>query len=533
VAAEGACRLSDSSQRLSNREVAARLTWITAAGTELDETARQLLELGAGGLVLFERNIGSVEQVAQLCASARAAAAGPLRIAIDQEGGHIIRLREPVTRMPSLMTLGATRSARLAFEVARVSGLELRAIGIDTVLGPVLDLAVDRRSVVVGSRSFGSAPALVGRLGAAMITGYHASGILAIAKHFPGHGRTALDSHYDVPVVSASVRELLTTDLAPYRSAIDAGVDGIMTSHCIYSALDDKPATLSRPILEKIARRELGYRGLLLTDGLVMDAIAHEYGIEGAAVAALIAGVDAVMPLARETSVVAAIAAGLQDRSIDAKGAAGHLKRAAGLDRRLRAVRPNPKRDAGTSDGSEAARSIAEKVADRSLTLVDGTPPRIRASEAVLLLELPFDRASPVEDQASGHSAAAILQRVFPRLVHVRLESGRLSEAGETFANHLGPAVLLTRDQHGVDGLRELAVALARNGRLMHVALRSPRDLVISADIGAVRIAAYADTPPTIAALGAKLVSGGPWLGRLPVPGSWVSAPETATAPVA
>ena len=185
------------------------------------------------------------------------------------------------------------------------------------------------------------------------------------------------------------------------------------------------------------------------------------------------------------------------------------------------------------SDGNEPVGSIAEKVADQSLTLVEGTPRRIRASEAVLLLELPFDRASPVEDESSGHSAAAILQRVFPRLVHVHLESGLLSEAGETFVNHLGPAILLTRDQHGVDALRDLAVALARNGRFIHVALRSPRDLFISAHVGAVRIAAYSDTPSTIAALGSKLVNGGPWLGRLPVPNSWTSAPEPAKARVA
>ena len=471
-----------------------------------------------------------MEQLAQLCASARRSAAGPLRIAIDQEGGHIIRVREPLTRMPSLMALGATRSTRLAVEVARVSGLELRALGIDTVLGPVLDLATDPRSVVVGSRSFGSAAALVGRLGAAMIAGYHAAGVLAVAKHFPGHGRTPLDSHYDVPVVHAQLRELLAADVGPYRAAIDAGVDAIMTSHCIYPAVDARPATVSRTILEKLARRELGYRGLLLTDGLVMDAIAREYGIEGAAVAALSAGVDAVMPLARETSVVDAVEAGLKDGSIDAKQVAGHLKRAAMLDRRLRAIRPRPAMNGGTSVRDATARSIAETVADRSLTLVDGAPPCIGASETVLLLELPFDRASPVEDQSSGHSAAAILAQVFPRLVHVRLESGRLAEAAETFARHLGPAVLLTRDQQTIDGLREMAATLARNGLLIHVALRSPRDLAITADIGAVRIAAYSDTPPTIAALGSKLLDGGPWLGRLPVPNSWTALPAVASA---
>src|SRR3954447_1193587 len=258
-------RLTARDERLSSREVAARLTWITAPGTQIDERTRGLLELGAGGLVLFERNVESVEQVAQLCTAARRAAAGPLRIAIDQEGGHIIRIREPLTRMPSLMAIGATRSARLAFDVARASATELASLGIDTVLGPVLDLAADPLSLVVGSRSFGSAPALVGRLGGAMIAGYHAGGLLAVGKHFPGHGRTALDSHYESPIVQTSEPKLLATDLAPDRSAMEAGVDAIMTSHCIYPALDDRPATLSRTVLERIARRKLRYDGVLLT----------------------------------------------------------------------------------------------------------------------------------------------------------------------------------------------------------------------------------------------------------------------------
>jgi beta-N-acetylhexosaminidase len=526
LAASRENRLTARDERLTTREIAARLTWITAPGTELDEATRALLELGAGGLVLFERNIESVEQVTQLCAAARNAAAGPLRIAIDQEGGHIVRIREPLERMPSLMAIGATRSARLAFDVARASATDLSALGIDTVLGPVLDLAADPSSLVVGSRSFGSAPGLVGRLGAAMIEGYHAGGLLAVGKHFPGHGRTALDSHYEAPIVQASEQELLASDLAPYRSAVEVGVDAIMTSHCVYPALDERPATLSRAVLDGIARRKLGYDGLLLTDGLVMDAIAREHGVEGAALAALAAGADAVMPLARELQVLDTIAAGIDSGQLSAKETALHLRRVARLDRRSRIIGPK----SVVRPVSSAA--VAARVAARALTLVEGPAPRLSAADAVLLLELPFERASPVEDETSGHSTAAVLAQLFPRLIHVRLDGSRIAQAAETFADHLGPALLLTRDQRSVSGLRQLCVALSRNGLLIHVAMRSPHDLALSRDIGAVRIGAYSDTPPTVAALGSALLSGGPWLGRLPVPTSWTTA-EVATAPAA
>src|SRR5215212_10370048 len=179
---------------LSAHQIAARLIWITAPGTDLDRETRRLLALGAGGLVLFERNIDSPEQVARLCADARAAAAGPLRIAVDQEGGHIVRLVEPLIRQPSLMAIGATQSAEVAYEVALASAEDVAALGINTIFGPVLDVAAEPESTVVGARSFGCDPTLVATLGAAMIAGYHAGGVMAVAKHFPGHGRTPPDS---------------------------------------------------------------------------------------------------------------------------------------------------------------------------------------------------------------------------------------------------------------------------------------------------------------------------------------------------
>jgi beta-N-acetylhexosaminidase len=513
----------------SARQIAARLTWITAPMPELDPATRRLLALGAGGFILFERNIKSMRQVARLCSEVRDAAARPLRIAIDQEGGHVIRLAEPLTRMPSLMALGAAGSRALAFEVARASALELAALGIDTVFGPVLDLASEPESVVVGSRSFGSDPSLVAAMGAAMIDGYHAGGLLAVAKHFPGHGRTPLDSHLELPYVAGSLRDLGALDLVPYRSAIAAQVDGIMTSHCVYPDIDDRPATLSPAVVTGLARNTLEHRGLLITDGLAMDAIARRHGIAEAAVAALAAGVDAVMPLTREEETIEAIAAALENGALTGVDMSARLERADALTTRLTALRqvvyaPRP----AVETGDAGAAHLALRVADESLTLVEGTPPRLASSDEIVLLELPFERASPVEDRSSSHSAAEILAATFKRLRHVALDLNSVAHAAESCGDDVAHVIVITRDQSRTAGLREVMAALAARHRLLHVALRSPHDLALSAGLGATRVAAFSDTPPTLVALSDKLTGARPWFGTLPVPAAWTERERAA-----
>jgi beta-N-acetylhexosaminidase len=310
----------------------------------------------------------------------------------------------------------------------------------------------------------------------------------------------------------------------PYRAVIAKGVDAIMTGHCVYPAIDLQPATLSRPILEGICRRDLGYRGLIITDGLVMDAIYKQHGIAPAAIAALRAGVDAVLPLARERETIDSIAVALESGDIDDASIKERISRLETLG--LRSAR-RPQLPVVSLAGHA---SIASTVAHRSLTLIEGALPRFSRTDAIVLVELPFDRASPVEDTSASHSAAAVLQTFFPRLVHIRVSADAIAGAVETLTDIVGPALLLTRDQAGVEGMREFAGELALRGPLVHVAMRSPHDLVLSAGTGAVRVAAYSDTPPTIVALAEKLLTGGPWLGRLPVPRSWTELDPEARA---
>ncbi|HEY8394984.1 MAG TPA: glycoside hydrolase family 3 N-terminal domain-containing protein, partial [Thermaerobacter sp.] len=220
----------------------------------------------------------------------------PLLIATDQEGGIVARVREPATEFPGSMALGATRSATLAEQAARITARELRALGINMNLAPVLDVNVNPANPVIGVRSFAEDPDLVAELGVAQVRGYQAEGVIATVKHFPGHGDTDVDSHYGLPIIHHDRKTLDEVDLKPFRAAIAAGVDAVMTAHIVVPALDDSglPATLSRPILTRLLREELGFQGVIITDALNMQG-AQVLPPERIPVEAIKAGADILL----------------------------------------------------------------------------------------------------------------------------------------------------------------------------------------------------------------------------------------------
>lgn len=229
------------------------------------------------GVCLFGFNVGSLEQLRELSLSLRRAAADggqpPPLIGIDQEGGQLAAVAQ-ATSLPGNMALAAAGSARLAYRSGRNLGLELAALGCNLNFAPVLDLASQARSNVVGLRAFGDDPKVAAELGAAQIRGIQEAGVLACAKHFPGHGNTAEDSHLSCPSVERSRAELEALELAPFRAAIAAGVGALMTAHVRYPTLDDEPATFSSPWLNGLLRRQLGFTGLAISDALDMHALA-------------------------------------------------------------------------------------------------------------------------------------------------------------------------------------------------------------------------------------------------------------------
>src|SRR6266851_5202830 len=269
-------------------------------GTSLSAANRALVQgLHLGGVTLFARNITNGPQLARLDADLQTIADPvPLFISVDQEGGLVVRVTDGATIFPGNMAVGATSDARLARQVAEASASELLAMGVNMDLAPVVDVNTNPLNPVIGVRSFGSDVSLVSDFGVQTIQGLQSAGVSAVGKHFPGHGDTDVDSHRDLPVVAHSLERLESLEFLPFKAAIQAGVDGIMTAHLYLPAIEpqqDLPATLSRTVLTGVLREQLGYQGLILTDALDMDAIKKDRPAAEAAVQAFEAGADLLL----------------------------------------------------------------------------------------------------------------------------------------------------------------------------------------------------------------------------------------------
>lgn len=254
--------------------------------------------LGPGGIVLFARNVASID-IARALVDALCAALGdsePPSICIDQEGGRVARIALEMP-MPSAMTVGASGDAELAERTGAALAATVRAVGANVNFAPVLDLALDADSTVIGNRAFGDDPATVAELGAAVVRGLQDAGVAATPKHFPGHGATPDDSHVAAPTVYADAATLRRRELVPFRAAFAAGARAVMTAHVSVPAFDDAlPATLSPRILRDLLRDELGFEGVAFTDCLEMSGVAERFGgPAGAGVRALAAGADVLL----------------------------------------------------------------------------------------------------------------------------------------------------------------------------------------------------------------------------------------------
>ena len=267
-----------------------------AGKTLTDDARRALAEGRLAGVVLFARNLGTPAEVRALTDSIRAAAALPPLIAIDQEGGRVSRLAAPFTQWPAMRELGRRDDPALARDTAAAIAAELLAAGINTDLAPVLDVDSNPDNPVIGDRSLGPDPARVAALGAAMIEGFHAAGLNCCAKHFPGHGDAAIDSHLDLPTVTADRATLDRRELPPFVAAIAAGAPMVMAAHVKFTALDRYyPASISPRILSTLLREELGFAGVVATDDLEMGALAKYMPLADAAYSAARAGADLLL----------------------------------------------------------------------------------------------------------------------------------------------------------------------------------------------------------------------------------------------
>ncbi|MCY8225593.1 glycoside hydrolase family 3 protein [Bacillus haynesii] len=280
-----------------------------------DEVAGIIQKYRLGGVILFAENVTGTEQTVRLTDGLQKASPDiPLFITIDQEGGIVTRL-ESGTNLPGNMAVGASSSSKNAFRSGKIIGKELASLGINVNFSPVLDVNNNPDNPVIGVRSFSSKPELTSKLGIQMMKGLQDEQMIATAKHFPGHGDTAVDSHYGLPLVSHDEKRLRSVELAPFQKAIAAGIDMIMTAHVQFPAFDDTtykskkdgedimvPATLSKKVMTDLLRKDLGFKGVVVTDALNMKAVSDNFGQEEAVVMAVKAGVDIALMPAQVTS---------------------------------------------------------------------------------------------------------------------------------------------------------------------------------------------------------------------------------------
>ncbi|WP_327087338.1 beta-N-acetylhexosaminidase [Nonomuraea sp. NBC_01738] len=260
--------------------------------------AKVIAKYHLGGVILFPSNVKSVAQVVKLTNGLqRAAGDVPLLIGTDQENGLVSRMSALMTDFPGQNRIGATKDPSMARAVAKGTGAELAALGVNLDFAPVADVNINPKNPVIGPRAYGDDPKQVATMVAAAVRGFADAGVASTAKHFPGHGDTATDSHTGLPVIKHTKAQWETMDAPPFRAAIDAGVDAIMSAHIVMPKLDPSgdPATLSKPILTGLLRGELGFKGVISTDALNMEGVRKKYGDGEVAVRAVLAGADLLL----------------------------------------------------------------------------------------------------------------------------------------------------------------------------------------------------------------------------------------------
>jgi beta-N-acetylhexosaminidase len=393
---------------MSLEEKVGQLMMVGFTGTDArGDIARLLTDRHVGGVILFFRNIRDGAHLTELTASLSALAKRPLLLSADQEGGSVLRIREGASLLPSAMGLGRLGPDAVR-EAARLCGAEMRAMGLNLNLAPVLDIN-HRDNPGIGIRSYGETPEAVARAGEAYVRGIQEAGTLACVKHFPGKGAAKLDAHLDLPSLDYDLARLREHELVPFKAALAAGSAAAMTSHCVYSKIDAMPATMSKKILTDLLRTELGFDGILITDDMEMGAISRYHEGTAACVAAFAAGADQIL-ICKDTA--------LMDKTIDALVAAlksGEVPMSR-LDESLARIRRAKERVAAKP--KESIRELMEKHAGAFQALCDRIVEVARDSKKQLPLsgdavDVYWPNLSVMTKVEEGSAGEDLLKRAF------------------------------------------------------------------------------------------------------------------------
>lgn len=441
----------------------------------------------AGGLILYRRNFEDPDQLAALVDGLEGALGRRLLVATDHEGGRVIMLGGGTTIFPDSLAVGRLGDAAIARRQGLIEARELRRLGVDVNLAPVLDVLTGAYSPNIGIRAYGADPALVGRLGAARVVGMAEGGLGACAKHFPGKGHAPVDAHLSLPRIPSTWAEMHATHLPPFMEAIAAGVECVMTSHPVYPNLDPSgvPATFSRLIVHDYLRGQLGFRGVVVSDDLEMGAVRETCPIGEAAVRAADAGHDLLLVCHTEAAQREAARA-LADAHRRGALPRRDLEQAVDRVRRLRARRPE--RRSGDAPGPEpGGAALAAEIAAAAVTVVrPGTPalahalrgrvtaivPRLSDLAPRITIELEFREEGIHVERAlrdAGLAADSVVVGVEPTAAEIATAAARAAGADAT--------VLFLFDAHLYPSNRALLAAVQGRARALAVVLlRDPWD---------------------------------------------------------
>ena len=376
-----------------------------------EHITRMILQYHVGGIILFRRNVQTPEQVARLCRDLQEINATisdiPLLISIDQEGGMVMRVEHGVTPIPSAMAFQEAGSIADCEQLSHISAEEMRQIGINMNLAPVLDVNNNPLNPVIGVRAFGEDPATVINYGMAAMRGIQSSGLVATVKHFPGHGDTSTDSHYAMPLVPHDRQRLDAMELPPFKAAIAQGVHAIMTAHVVFPAIESEPnlpATLSKAVLTDLLRHEMRFNGVIITDCLEMAAISEGVGVAKGAVATLQAGADIVLVShleERQKAAIEAVISAVESGSIDRNEIDLSVQRVQQLklQRAVSAWRDLPKIPQGLMQ--PAAMQLAHKVQQAALRVKGNFRP-LPAELPVTLITVEMRSRTEVDEVGSA-----------------------------------------------------------------------------------------------------------------------------------
>lgn len=511
-------------------------------------TAAELIaKYRVGGIIYFTwaHNTRDPHQIADLSNGIQKASLSlprglPVLVSTDQEHGIVCRVGEPATLFPGAMAIGAGRSRKDARTLGRIAGQELRALGIRQNYSPVADVNVNPANPVIGVRSFGADPGAVAGMVAAEVGGYqHARQVAATAKHFPGHGDTAVDSHYGFPVITHTRAQWDKLDAPPFRAAIAAGIDSIMTAHIMVPALDDSgdPATLSHPILNGILRGELGYDGVIVTDSLGMEGVRTKYGDDRVPVLALKAGVDQLLNPPNLDVAWNAVLKAVRDGELTEARLDESILRVLRLKAKLRLFEAPYVSQAGVTRtvGIPSHLAAADRIAERTTTLLVNENHTLPLSPRKLLV-VGADPASPsgTTGPPTGVLAAAFTELGFTATA---LSTGTAPSAATiakavAAARDVDAVVVGTYNVSATSSQKTLVEQLVATGRpVIAIAVRNPYDVAHLPSVPAV-VASYSWTDVELRAAARVIAGRTAPRGRLPVPVQKADDPAAVLYPI-